>query len=229
MKVDTIDAFLAAVRNEYICARYPLHSDNTCIRRGRSRAISGVSEDLFAELLCNCLHEKNLCFFVDQPLSGCVHKVYPDVIVAQPLGGNNFEILYMIDLKMDVGYHRNITAGATPSKTYVEKAAELLSVLAALQNITEFTISAKSNDPHSRYFFSLHPCASYDEVIITSKNAGNKQKEEELIHFSNDPQSNIWVLSTGSHPNDYADRVSIIPLYDDWNMLLGKIKKNIEL
>ena len=117
MKVDNIDAFLAAVRNEYICARYPLHSDNTCIRRGRSRAISGVSEDLFAELLCNCLHEKNLCFFVDQTLSGCVHKVYPDVIVAQPLVGNNFEILYMIDLKMDVGYHRNITAGATPSKT----------------------------------------------------------------------------------------------------------------
>lgn len=33
-------------------------------------------------------------------------------------------------------------------------------------------------------------------------------------------QSNIWVLSTGSLPNDYADRVSIIPLYHDWNMLL---------
>lgn len=229
MEINNIDDFLVAVRNEYIRARQPLNSNNTHIKRGRSRTISGVSEDLFAELLCNSLNGKDLCYFVDQPMSGCRHKVYPDVNVARALGDNRFEILYMVDLKMDVGYHRNISDGGPQSQTYVEKAAELLNKLSELRNVAEFGITAKSNVLDSRYAFSLHPHASYDEVIIASKNAGNKKKEEELIHFSNDSETNIWVLSTGDHPNDYADDVNILPLYSDWNMLLEKIKKNIEL
>ena len=93
-------------------------------------------------------------------------------------------------------------------------------------------ISIKMTDSDKYQILKLTPDSFYKLFNEYELGAGASiycQKEEELIHFSNDPQSNIWVLSTGSHPNDYADRVSIIPLYDDWNMLLGKIKKNIEL
>ena len=228
MAICDIDSFLAAVRIEYLRARQPLHSGNSHIRRGRSRTISGVSEDLFAELLCNCLCDENLYFFVDQPLSGGSHAVYPDVIVSRSIGEDRFEILYMIDLKTDVGYHRNIPAGATPYETYVDKAKKLSNILSDLQSVPEFGVTTKSNSNNSRLLFRIHPDASYDEVVIATKNAGSKEKEAELIRFSNDPETNIWVLSTGNHPNDYEDNISIVPLYDDWNMLLNRIKENLK-
>ena len=143
---------------------------------------------------------------------GGTHKVYPDVIVARPCEAKNeyFEILYMLDLKMDVGYHRDIAVGRTPTQTYVAKAESLLEDLAMLKDSPE--LSTKSGNKKKsktdrfapRYFFSMHPQSSYDEVIITSKNAGNKTKEQELIERAKDPDCNIWVLSTGDHPNEYG-------------------------
>ena len=82
----------------------------------------------------------------------------------------------MIDLKTDVGYHRNIPAGATPYETYVDKAKKLSNILSDLQSVPEFGITTKSNSPNSRLLFRIHPNASYDEVIIATKNAGEQEK-----------------------------------------------------
>ena len=202
-----LDYFLNRVHQAYVDARKPLCTDELCeltIERGRSRTISGIAEDYFAELLYKEIGKGYLHFFVDQPLVGGTHKVYPDVIVARPCEAKNeyFEILYMLDLKMDVGYHRDIAVGRTPTQTYVAKAES-------------FAL---------RYYFSMHPQSSYDEVIITSKNAGNKTKEQELIERAKDPDCNIWVLSTGDHPNEYGDDVKMCPLDESWEILLQKLE-----
>lgn len=239
MPRNELDYFLNRVHQAYVDARKPLCADELCeltIERGRSRTISGIAEDYFAELLYKEVGKGYLHFFVDQPLVGGTHKVYPDVIVARPCEAKNeyFEILYMLDLKMDVGYHRDIAVGRTPTQTYVAKAESLLEDLAMLKDSPE--LSTKSGNKKKsktdrfapRYYFSMHPQSSYDEVIITSKNAGNKTKEQELIERAKDPDCNIWVLSTGDHPNEYGDDVKMYPLDESWEILLKKIGNILE-
>lgn len=149
MPRNELDHFLNRVHQAYVEARRPLCADELCgltIERGRSRTISGIAEDYFAELLYKEIGKGYLHFFVDQPLVGGTHKVYPDVIVARPCEAKNeyFEILYMLDLKMDVGYHRDIAVGRTPTQTYVAKAESLLEDLAMLKDSPE--LSTKSGN-----------------------------------------------------------------------------------
>lgn len=229
-----LDWFLNQIHQAYVDARNPVCADKLCgstIERGRSRTISGIAEDYFAELLYRELGNDHLHFFVDQPLVGGIHKVFPDVIIARPCEEDNcFEIVYMLDLKMDVGYHRDITTGEEFKRSYVAKAKSLLDNLALLKSVPPFELSTKSGSKKARvdcsvprYYFSLHPQASYDEVIITSKNAGNKEKEQKLIERAKDPDCNIWVLSIGDHPNEYKDTVNMYPLHESWMLLLQKI------
>lgn len=239
MPRNELDYFLNRVHQAYVDARKPLCADELCeltIERGRSRTISGIAEDYFAELLCKEIGKGYLHFFVDQPLVGGAHKVYPDVIVARPheTKSDYFEILYMLDLKMDVGYHRDITDGKKPTLTYIKKAENLLKDLAMLKDSPELSTKSgnkkksKTDRSAPRYYFSMHPQSSYDEVIITSKNAGNKTKEQELIERAKDSNCNIWVLSTGDHPNEYGDGVEMCPLEESWDILLQKIRSILE-
>lgn len=240
MDSNGLEHFLNRIHQSYVDARKPLCSDALCesvIERGRSRTISGIAEDYFAELLSSELGEKDLHFFIDQPLVGGAHKVYPDVMITRCLGENRFEILYMLDLKMDIGYHRVVTAGATPKQNYIEKAQSLLSEdLTLLRNVPLFELTTKSGSLKKskvdhlapRYYFSLHSQASYDEVIITSKNSGSKAKEKELIEYAKDPNSNIWVLSIGSHPNEYRDELDMHPFCESWTLLIRKIRGVVE-
>ena len=239
MPRNELDHFLNRVHQAYVEARRPLCADELCgltIERGRSRTISGIAEDYFAELLYKEIDKDGLHFFVDQPLVGGTHKVYPDVIIARPHATKSyyFDILYMLDLKMDVGYHRDITAGKRPTLTYIEKAGNLLKDLALLRDAPELSTKSgskkksKTDRSAPRYYFSMHPQSSYDEVIITSKNAGNRAKEKELIERAKDPDCNIWVLSTGDHPNEYGDDVEMCPLGESWEILLQKIRSILE-
>ena len=237
MALNELDYFLSRIHQAYVDARIPLCADarsGSAIERGRSRTISGIAEDYFAELLYKELSEENLRFFVDQPLVGGVHKVFPDVIIARRKEGPaSFEIIYMLDLKMDVGYHRDNTAGED-KQSYVAKAKSLLENLALLKDAPEISTKSgnkkksKTDSSAPRYYFSMHPQASYDEVIISSKNAGNKEKEQQLIGRAKDPSCNIWVLSIGEHPNEYRNDVNMCPLYENWGTLLQKIRSILE-
>ena len=105
MPRNELDYFLNRVHQAYVEARRPLCADELCgltIERGRSRTISGIAEDYFAELLYKEIDKDGLHFFVDQPLVGGTHKVYPDVIIARPHATKSdcFDILYMLDLKL---------------------------------------------------------------------------------------------------------------------------------
>lgn len=79
MPRNELDHFLNRVHQAYVEARRPLCADELCgltIERGRSRTISGIAEDYFAELLYKEIDKDGLHFFVDQPLVGGTHKVY---------------------------------------------------------------------------------------------------------------------------------------------------------
>lgn len=228
MPIDSLGRFLAAIRNAYKDAREPLCSSECAaqIERGRNRTISAIAEDYFAELLCKSLNNDALHFFVDQPLSGAVQQIFPDVIVARKRQGENdqYEILYLLDLKMDIGYFR---------EEYRENAEKLKD---KLDVIRETAKNGKLSGKHGnkklskvdksapRAYFTVSPYASYDMVIITTENASRK-KEEELNALSSNPNTNIWALSKDVHLNEYTEDCNYIPLEDDWNMLLDKIRK----
>ena len=115
-------------------------------------------------------------------------------------------------------------------KKKTEKKIKKLENKAEKKNKRHFFKKKKSKTDRfaPRYHFSMHPQSSYDEVIITSKNAGNKTKEQELIERAKDPDCNIWVLSTGDHPNEYGDDVKMCPLDESWEILLQKIRNILE-
>ena len=157
MPRNELDYFLNRVHQAYVDARKPLCADELCgltIERGRSRTISGIAEDYFTELLYKEIDKDGLHFFVDQPLVGGTHKVYPDVIIARPRATKSdyFDILYMLDLKMDVGYHRDITAGKRPTLTYIEKAGNLLKDLALLRDAPELSTKRQQEKIKDRPF-----------------------------------------------------------------------------
>mgnify|MGYP001145055957 CR=1 FL=1 len=73
--------------------------------------------------------------------------MFPDVIVARHCKDecdDHFEILYMPDLKMDVGYYRDRLAGTTSRRqTYREKAEDLLKNLAMLEDVPPLRLTTK--------------------------------------------------------------------------------------
>lgn len=221
MNSNELENFLSRIRQAYVDARKPVCSQTVCedfIERGRSRTISGIAEDYFAELLYNELKKYELHFFVDQPLNYGIKKiVYPDVMITRCIE-DKFQILCMLDLKMDVGYHRI----GGKNDNYVKKADALLNDIEKLRNTSSDITSTSGSKKGTKYHFSLHPQASYDEVIITSKNSGDEQK---LIEFAEDSEKNIWVLSKGDHPNKYTNELNMCPFYTNWELLLQKILK----
>ena len=170
---------------------------------------------------------------LNHPMEAFHHVLCPGNFPILPHWHYFIEIIYMLDLKMDVGYHRDNTAGED-KQSYVAKAKSLLENLALLKDAPEISTKSgnkkksKTDSSAPRYYFSMHPQASYDEVIISSKNAGNKEKEQQLIGRAKDPSCNIWVLSIGEHPNEYRNDVNMCPLYENWGTLLQKIRSILE-
>ena len=88
--------------------------------RGRARCVAGRVEDLFAETLYDVLKDRitGLLIFVDLPLSyeyddnGKKTKAicYPDVVVAQMKEGR-INVLYLVELKINLGWERHKLAG----------------------------------------------------------------------------------------------------------------------
>ena len=73
MPRNELDYFLNRVHQAYVDARKPLCADELCeltIERGRSRTISGIAEDYFAELLYKEIFNVYLHLFVDHIFFG---------------------------------------------------------------------------------------------------------------------------------------------------------------
>lgn len=222
-KSKRLDKFIDNIHNEYVRARYVIKCTKTKrVKRGRSRNISGIAEDLFAELILRSIKSLHFRVFVDQPITlvGKNVTIYPDIVLCRRIDDSNFLIIYLIDLKMDVGFHK---------KDYTKKANELIKFCKKMKTskLLKAKIGEIEDAKKERIYFTIDENASYDMVVISSRNSGTPKQEKTLLNYSNDIKSNIWVLSTGQHPNYYIKRNEIKPNYCDWNKLLDKIKKMI--
>ena len=77
-----LEGFLRRICEEYEDARKPV-IESSVIKRGRSRTISGVSEDLFAELMRNVFNNERLYYFIDQPIRIENKTFYPDLVITK--------------------------------------------------------------------------------------------------------------------------------------------------
>lgn len=217
--------YLYAICDAYKAAKTPCCSPELLpkIERGRRRIISGIAEDYFAELMCNTLNDDSLHFFVDQPIKNGKHRVYPDIVIARENGVGHYIILYMVDLKMDVGYYRN--AAKSAEKSYIDKAEELEHNLNSLRASKIITTSGWREDLNAiaSISFEIAETAHYDMVVISAENAGGQKDKKELLKLSSSSDFNIWALSAGVHPNNVREIKDII-LLDDWKILLERVR-----
>ena len=91
------------------------------IKRGRNHSISSQTEDLLAYFLLKRIGKLDFEFWVDYPVSFKTSSkktkngspgtktIYPDISIVKKNNSEEFEIVEMIDLKMDLGWKRNLT------------------------------------------------------------------------------------------------------------------------
>lgn len=217
--------YLSAICNAYKAAKTPCCSPELLpkIERGRRRIISGIAEDYFAELMCNTLNDNSLHFFVDQSIKSGKHQVYPDVVIARENGVGHYVILYIVDLKMDVGYYRNT---AKPmGKSYIDKAKELEHNLNSLRASEIIITNGWREDLNAiaSISFEIAETAHYDMVVISAENAGGQKGKAELLKLSKNSDFNIWALSTGVHPNG-TQKINDMVQLDDWKIFLERVR-----
>lgn len=188
-ETELLEVFLKNIRKAYLKARRPIltnvKKNKNNVKRGENRQISAIGEDLFGELIYDCLKSRKVFIFINQPIIyGKRQPRKPDVIVCLKKK-NIYNIKYMIDLKMDTGHIR---------KTFVKHANNLKKICRILKNSNK--LSGKDGITKDDICFTISNNASYDEVIVSWRNNSNYRKEK-MLACSNDKKCNIWVLSIG--------------------------------
>lgn len=228
MKNNRLHNFLESIRGEYEESRIVRVNikekgrKTTYVVRGRNRCISSIAEDYFAMLLWRTFKSTKITIFVDQPISLSNRKqpYYPDIVVCKTIKKNEkYEILFMIDLKMDVNWHKN---------SFLKNTNKLEAICKKMKNAKELR-GKKGNvigEKKGKLEFVINPKASYDEVIINSKNSIKNRIK--MLEASKNKNINLWVLSKGQHPNSYKYKKDMEPNDDDYNNLIKKMKRIID-
>ena len=218
-----IKEFLKSIYKEYVEARKIRVGNREAKRviRGRSRSISSIAEDLFAKLLWREFKLNKIHIFVDQPISlGGKGKIYyPDIVICKRINKDEYEIFYMIDLKLDIGWHRN---------SFFKEINKLTSICNGMKRAKALKgkIGSVEDESKQSIKFKINSKATYDVVLISSSNSG--KNENKLINASKDKNSNIWVLSTGGSLNQYKIKKEIELNEKDYNTLLSKIREVLQ-
>lgn len=165
------------------------------IKRGMSHSISGISEDLFSVFIAEKLNDKSLELYVDKPISirlpnhTRAKTFKPDLFILK-----DGVMTHYFDLKMDLGWKRNIEAYLIERNTLIEH----LKVLSAsgekawIQDWGEKQVSISQN-------------LSYQIVVLSSGNINknlldqNYQIAQKLEHIQ------MYILTQGSHLNMYRE------------------------
>ena len=220
MGSDKLKIFLKSIHKEYVEARKIKVGNREAKRviRGRSRSISSIAEDLFAKLLWREFKSKKIYIFVDQPISleGKGKTYYPDIVICKHINKDEYEIFNMIDLKLDIGWHRN---------SFFKEIKKLTNICNGMKSAKSLKgkIGNVEDESKPSIKFKINSKATYDVVLISSRNSGENEKK--IISASNDKKSNIWVLSTGGSLNQYVFKREIMPNEKDYKTLLNKIRK----
>lgn len=214
--------YLKDIQKEYKKSKQVLVRDREAkqVFRGRQRAVYSVAEDLLAKRLWRIFKSKRIIIFVDQPISlkGKNKVCYPDITICKKEDQDRYIILYMLDLKMDVGWHR---------KSYMSHAKDLTIFCKQMKSCGQLKGKKYDIDEEQKkqIIFDICDNACYDELIVSSKNSGKPENERKLINKSHDKKTNIWVLLKGKHPNKKSGGIQ--PIYNDWIILITKINRII--
>lgn len=210
------DKFLENIVIEYRKARIPIVK-NKKINRGRSRSISSISEDLFANYLIS--NDKKIDqIYVDQSIyiKKLQKAIYPDIVIVR-----NNTITSLLDLKMDLGWNRKglVDLCKKHGRT-VKKARGTVCKISerATENSTELQISETIN---------------YGIVIISKRNSGSALNEQIMEAKEIQPDINVYLLCRNDrkHPNDYDKKISpkklvklLDPDIDSFNLIFRNLQ-----
>lgn len=181
------EEFILNIVKAYKAARVPA-ARSAKIHRGRSRSISGIAEDLLAEYLVASDPSID-AVLVDQPMYSekLQKQLCPDIVVVR-----DGRIDTLIDLKLDIGWHRD---GLT------ELCEQHATTAKALQ---QSTCRLRDGVTKEVQHLSFTKDLSYDVVLISRTNINPdilQQHEEEIAALA--PLTELFILCDTGHPNTY--------------------------
>lgn len=202
--------FIKKVIDLYKNARKPAFRSPQ-IHRGRSRIVSGLTEDLFAKFLSKNLRG-NFEFLVDQPLSLGKKTIYPDIVIIN----RKEKIVSLVDLKMDLGWKR---------KNFVHFCQERNDLMYKLKNST---VSYKNRLLQDRRNLKTSHRIFYQVVIVSSRNISKEKLSDNQAKIADLKKVKAYMLTENTHPNALSKnpdkKLSDIKINDsEFNRLLKDI------
>lgn len=220
-------------------------SGEKSVIRGRARCISGQVEDLIAEMVYDYAAKEleDVVVFVDLPLSYETGEYdekgvpefdicYPDVILARPNSDGKMEVLYMLELKVNLGWGRHKLTGFEvrrdeKGKPVLDKEGkkeknpikpievDMANELLALQGVRvtskvglniKRTDLKKYADDDGRLEFVFNSSVWYDLVVCSSKNVskGALKAAKDRIAKSNNARVKMYVLTPSELSSKHA-------------------------
>lgn len=200
--------FVKEIIRLYFDARKPKYG-NRRIKRGESRSISSLVEDLFAKYLHEVINKKYdilispILTFSFKPEGGKRNlSMKPDICLT-----NNAKAYAFFDLKMDLGYKRSEFVGNC------KKNDEKIQKIKGKQ--CNFKDGQDKNKPTNT--LTIAKSLKYHIIVISTKNIKNDDFRENKEKFKTLKNSSLYVLTTGLHPNTYGK---------DQDEILNEIKIN---
>lgn len=201
------------IRQAYIKARNPI-VDQSNIKRGTSRTISSITEDLVAEYVASKINKKFEVWVDPQIIvkdlknsSGKKSLLFrPDISI---FNISSKKIVKIFDIKMDLGYKRN---------EFIDLAKKRKNQLKKIVNHTG-SCSLRENE---RLYFDKN--LLWDYIIISKGNMSKNQYEKIETYFNKNNLGALFSFVLNGHLNSYNyDYVPIINVRD-FNKLNKELK-----
>lgn len=178
---------------------------NGQIVRGKSHSISSKSEDLFAHWLAKTIHNEELLFFVDKPISfenpykekPKTKTIQPDVLIIK-----DSEVKSYADIKMDLGWKRDLTE-------YLNLKNELISRIRGR--------GCWYKNGNQRFNLNFSDSLIYQVVVLSGENISKDKLNINIQHATQLEFVELYVLSSNQHLNMYKknqEREKLI-IHDD--------------
>ena len=201
------EKFLTKIRAAYVKARNPVLPSKH-IKRGTSRSISSVAEDLFASYLESMI-PRDYEIWIDPQItinnlknkSGKRSLLFrPDICIIN-CKTNRIEMIF--DIKMDLGYKRNNFISQVKVR------------IGELNNIVKHTARCSLKDDELKFSNKL----KWNYVVMSAGNITPEQYDKVETWFTNTEKATLFTLSRGEHLNTYSDNFELRVNSDDFKRI----------
>ncbi len=200
--------FIDNIVKLYSEARYSKFPEGK-IHRGRSHSISSSTEDLFAKYLVGKVSVDKI--FVDQPITIREIKktIYPDVTLEYKA-----EIIAFFDIKMDLGWNRD---------GLYDLCLNQYNLLNKIRG-KNCKIRDGITKEDSEHVISNN--ISMNIVLISDQNINNKKLSTQIEKIKRlAPAVDVFVLTSGVHPNEYRKNNKTMEIKnEEFDLLVNKVK-----